>query len=88
MSSEIFTIGTLMTKSIFTENYALFRKLLIEARHNAGLTQAALGKKLNKPQSFVYKYENGERRLDLIEFLDIADVLEINPHEFIDKLYE
>lgn len=77
-----------MTKSIFSEDYQLFRQLLIDARKAANLSQAALGKKLGKPQSFVYKYENGERRIDFIELLDIADVLKIDMHKFIDRFYE
>lgn len=43
---------------------------------------------LQKPQSYVSKYENGERRLDVVEFLDIADRLDVNPSKFIEKLYE
>lgn len=77
-----------MTKSIFTDDYKLFRQLLIEARKSAKLSQAALGKKLGKPQSFVYKYENGERRIDFIELLDIADALKIDMHKFIDFFYD
>lgn len=77
-----------MTKSIFTDDYKLFQNLLVKERKKKALTQAAVGKLLDKPQSFVYKYENGERRIDLIEFLDIADAIGFNPHTFIDKLYE
>lgn len=44
---------------------ALFR----EERLRAGLTQSELAKKLGRPQSFVAKYEAGERQLDVIEFL-------------------
>jgi len=43
---------------------------------DAGLTQQQVADKLEKPQSFVAKYEKGERRLDVIEFLEIAKVLE------------
>lgn len=44
--------------------------------------------KLSRPQSYVSKYERGERRLDLIEFLEIAEALEIDPLAFIEKLLE
>jgi len=47
------------------------------------VTQFQLAQKLSRPQSFVSKYENGERRIDLIEFLAIAEALEIDPLEFI-----
>ena len=42
--------------------------------------------KLGRPQSFVSKYECGERRLDLVEFLEIASVLKINPAAFVKRL--
>ena len=48
-------------KSIFTHEYDIFRRCMIAARKEAQLTQDSLAKSLNKPQSFVAKYENGER---------------------------
>nr|WP_174763080.1 helix-turn-helix transcriptional regulator [Anabaena sp. UHCC 0187] len=60
--------------------------MLIEARKEANLTQAELSAKLERPQSYVSKYERGERRLDLIEFLQLAQVLEIDPLTFIENL--
>ena len=60
--------------------------MLIEARKEANLTQAELSAKLERPQSYVSKYERGERRLDLIEFLQLAKVLEIDPLIFIENL--
>src|SRR6185295_14010309 len=67
-----------MPKSTFTPEYERFRELLIEARKAAGLTQRDLALRLDRPQSYVSKYEHGERRLDLIEFLDLAAVLNID----------
>ena len=60
--------------------------MLIEARKIAKLTQTELSAKLERPQSYVSKYERGERRLDLIEFLEVAEALQINPTIFIEKL--
>lgn len=48
---------------------------LAAARKRAGLTQAQLAKSLRKPQSFVSSYERGQRRLDLLEFLRVADAI-------------
>ena len=61
-------------------------KMLEQERVQANLTQVQLAKKLGKPQSYVSKYENGERRLDLIEFLQIASCLRINVTDFIERL--
>ncbi|BAZ82676.1 MAG: helix-turn-helix domain-containing protein [Dolichospermum sp.] len=60
--------------------------MLIDARKVANLTQAELSAKLKRPQSYVSKYERGERRLDVIEFLELAQVLEIDPLTFIENL--
>lgn len=48
---------------------------LLEARKRAGLTQQALAKRLARPQSYIAKYEGGERRLDVAEFLLVLRAL-------------
>ncbi|MGM3309440.1 helix-turn-helix domain-containing protein [Anabaena sp. WFMT] len=77
-----------MSKSVFSKKYHRFRQLLIQARKVAKLTQSELSEKLSRPQSYVSKYERGERRLDLIEFLEVAEVLEVEPATFIKQLLE
>ena len=64
----------------------MFRQLLVRLRQEKGITQTQLAEKLKRPQSFVSKYESGERRLDLIEFLEIAKALQIDPHSIIDDI--
>jgi len=71
-----------MPKSIFSAGQEKLQRLLIEARESAGLTQTALAKKLKRPQSFVSKYESGERRLDLVELQQICQALKISLTEF------
>lgn len=63
--------------------YQSLQGTLVEARRKAGLTQAELAKAIRKPQSFVSKYESGNRRLDVIEFLQIAAALKVNPSRLI-----
>jgi transcriptional regulator with XRE-family HTH domain len=75
-----------LPKSVFTEKYEQFRLLLIEARHAKNLTQAEVAKKLRKPQSFVSKYELGERRLDVVEFLEVARAMDADPIELLRQL--
>lgn len=45
-----------------------------------------LGGLLNQPHSFVGKIETAERRLDVAEYIEYCEALEINPHEGIDLL--
>ena len=64
---------------------ARLRRHLREMRLQAGLTQAALGERLNRTQQWVYKYETGERRLDVIEFIQIARAIGFDPGKFINS---
>lgn len=64
-----------MSKSIFTTEYAVFRDLLRELRTEKGLTQVQLSETLGMPQSFVSKYETGERRLDVMELREVCQSL-------------
>lgn len=75
-----------MRKALYERNYAAFTDLLKEERKKAGLTQAKLAKKLRRPQSYVSKYERGDRRLDVIEFLEIARAVGFDPGEVLSKL--
>jgi len=73
-------------KSISSPLYAQFRSMLIEARQGAGLNQIDLAKRLRKPQSYVSKYETGERRLDVLEFITVAQRIGVDPMRILRKL--
>lgn len=75
-----------MAKSVFTSNYKRLRDSLVHARKTSGLTQLDLAKKLSRPQSFVSKYERGERRLDIIEFIEIAQAVGMDAVNFVRTL--
>ena len=69
-----------------TTKRAEFLAALTKARKEAGLTQAVLAARLGRPQSFVSKYESGERRLDVLEFLEVARSIGFNPARFLAEL--
>jgi len=75
-----------MEKSIYTKQLNQALALLKNLRQNAKLTQKDLALKLDKPQSFVSKYESGERRIDIIELMTICNALGIQISEYISKL--
>lgn len=68
-----------MLKSVHTARHKLFCESLKRARKDAGLTQEDVAKKLGEHQSFVSRYEAGDRRLDVVEFFEVASALLIDP---------
>ena len=70
-------------KTIFSQDQENLKKLLVEARKGAGLTQVQAAKKLGVPQSFISKVESGERRLDLIELRALCGVYKIRLVDFV-----
>lgn len=64
-----------MPKTSQSRAYGRFIAKLREARQSAGLTQVTLAARLSRPQSYVAKYEGGERRLDVVEFLEIVQAI-------------
>jgi transcriptional regulator with XRE-family HTH domain len=58
----------------------------VEARVAAGVTQIELAERLGRPQSFISKVEGGDRRLDVIEFLQIITALNVDPEPIIQSV--
>lgn len=61
-----------MPKSVHSKEYRELMAKLKKARTDAKLTQIEVARRLRKPQSFVSKFESGERRLDAVELKEIA----------------
>lgn len=66
-----------MQLALHDDDYRACVDFLSSERKRRGVTQEALAALLNKPQSFVSKYERGDRRLDVAEFVRVAHALEI-----------
>ncbi len=73
-------------KSLRSRHHQLLIELLAESRLEAGLTQQQLAERLRRPQSFVAKYEGGERRIDVVEFIGIAKAINADPVKLLQKL--
>jgi transcriptional regulator with XRE-family HTH domain len=54
----------------------------------SGITQRELAALLGKPQSFVSAYENGQRRVDLLEFLVIVETVKADPFAVFREIVE
>ena len=66
--------------------YEVLQMALERARLEKGLTQAEVASRLGKHQSFVSKYESGERRLDVIEFIEVCEILTVSPQAILKKV--
>jgi ribosome-binding protein aMBF1 (putative translation factor) len=73
-------------KSVHSPGQLAFRRLITDARKKAGLTQQKLAKRLKRPQSFVAKCERGERRVDVLEFIEIAEGIGTDPVALLREL--
>ena len=76
-----------MSNKLWDKKQQAFRQAIKSLRKEAGMTQAELAKKLKKPQSYISKYENGERRLDYIEVSEICSRCGYTIEEF-EAVYE
>ncbi|WP_448204694.1 helix-turn-helix domain-containing protein [Azospirillum sp. sgz302134] len=77
-----------MRPSIYSERQQRLRDILRELRQDKGLKQTEVAERLGLPQSYISKYESGERRLDVIEFIDLCAVLGVDPREIIGRLLD
>lgn len=74
-----------MQKSLSSSKHKAFLKLLRQVRQEAGLRQIEVAERLNQPQSFVSKYESGERRLDLLELELVCEACEMDLSQFVKR---
>jgi len=75
-------------KTIHTQTYRRLIAAVIEARVAAGLTQQDVADALGRPQSFVAKLEGCERRLDVVEFLEVTAAIGANPMPIIEAAWK
>lgn len=76
----------LVEKSIYSAEYQRLCAVLRELRQEAGLTQVQVATRLDMPQSFVSKYESGERRLDVVELGHVAEALGVTVQRVLERM--
>ena len=74
------------TKSKLASELVTLGQVLVSARERAGLKQSDVAAKLGLPASYLSKIENGSRRLDVIELLQIAEAIGTDPAEIVREL--
>ena len=75
-----------MTKSLHSPTYEKLTKLLVQTRKKSGLKQQQVADTLNTHQSYIAKVEGGERRIDVVEFMELARALGVVPSALLKKL--
>lgn len=75
-------------KTIYQTRYLQLVDALINARKKAGLTQVQVAIQLSKPQSYIAKVEGSDRKLDVVEFVALCEVIGQDPSELIKQLQQ
>jgi transcriptional regulator with XRE-family HTH domain len=75
-----------MAKTLGTQKHKALIAMLIAKREAAGLTQTELASALGEYQSFVARLESGERRVDVIELIQLARLLSFDASALVREL--
>jgi transcriptional regulator with XRE-family HTH domain len=73
-------------KTIFGGDHQHLVEVLIEARKSAGLTQVELSQRIGRDQTFISLIERGQRRVDVIEFIKLAEAMSTEPSELFARV--
>lgn len=75
-----------MQKTLRSPRHVRLVQLIVDRRKEAGMSQADLAKAINRYQSVVAAIESGGRRIDVVEFLDLAETIGFDPHEILSEV--
>jgi len=76
------------TKTKLAAELRILGEVLARARERAGVKQADLAARLGVPASYLSKIESGTRRLDVIELVQIAEAMGVDPAEIVRQVTE
>jgi len=79
-------VGQVVVKTLGTPRHKVLVELLVAARERAGMTQTDLARRLGEYQSFVARLESGQRRIDVVELIELAGILEFDPRSVIEQI--
>lgn len=77
-----------MTKSLYSERHKRLAKAIAKQRGDRHLTQAEVAQAMGSTryQSYIAKIESGQRRIDIVELLRLAEIIGLDVHKLIDQL--
>lgn len=77
-----------MRNEIYSEEHKRLRKALRRERKSAGLRQVEIAKRTNRSQAYISKFENGDLRLDVIDFVRVCEAIGCDPHKVLKEVFE
>lgn len=75
-----------MSKSLHSKRHKLVADAVAERRRAKGMTQAQLAKVFGRHQPFIANIESGERRIDMVELIELAEIIDLDVHSLIDRV--
>lgn len=75
-----------MPRTLGSPRHYALRDFIVENREKASLTQHQVSARLKRPQSFIASIETDQRRVDVVELLDLAKAIGFDPHEAMRRL--
>jgi len=86
MASRHGGAGRISTKTKLAEELGILGEVLVRVRERAGLKQSDVAARLGLPASYLSKIENGTRRLDVIELIQIARAMKVDPADIVREI--
>ena len=80
--------STTLRKTLRSRGHRTLIGVLVAAREAAGLSQRDLAVRLKRPRSLIGRIESGERRVDVIEFIEIARVMGVDPRQLFARMLD
>jgi transcriptional regulator with XRE-family HTH domain len=80
--------GVAAFATIYTKRHKRLIEAIIAERKKAGIRQVELAKQLKHSQTWIARIESGKRRIDVVEFLDLAEAIDFNAPKLLEQLFK
>ena len=81
-------LGALILKTLRSRRHRALCAALVSARKAALLSQGELASRLKTSQTVIARIEIGERRIDVVEFIDLTKALRLDPRTILTELMD
>ena len=75
-----------MPRDLNSPRYQALREMILAERKTRGLSQVQVAKALGRPQSYVADFERRERRIDVVEYLALAEAIGFDPAQVLTEV--